>query len=301
MRKNGFCKAWQKRFTVALVTPWCLVAVLSSCSDSAVVSVVSSVEDESVASGPLSDSGADTAVAEQPGAAAELLVGFDTELTAEEPAVLRIMAVGDSITHGVSGATSFRKPLLDLLQSSGCEFEMVGSMSKNLPDTGFESPHEGYSGHRTDAFLTGQQSSFGNNQGISESMLQFAPQLVLLKIGTNDVNQNREVDSVIANIDQIVALILDAEPKAQVLVATLVPFFGSTDFDNPVNVALERLSIALEAWFLQAANPSVYLIDIREGFTADMLLPDLIHPNVSGDMLIASRFHQSIEENDLCQ
>ena len=94
---------------------------------------------------------------------------------------------------------------------------------------------------------------------------------------------------------------LDAEPQAQVLVATLVPFFGSTDIDNPVNVALERLSIALEAWFLQAANPSVYLIDIREGFTADMLLPDLIHPNVSGDMLIASRFHQSIEENDLCQ
>jgi hypothetical protein len=44
----------------------------------------------------------------------------------------------------------------------------------------------------------------------------------------------------------------------------------------------------------------VHLIDIREGFTKDVLLPDLIHPGDTGDSFIASHFFRSIEENGTC-
>lgn len=214
--------------------------------------------------------------------------------------VLSIMAVGDSITHGFAGATSYRKPLIELLQSSGCRFEMVGSMTQNLPESDFVSPHEGYSGHRTDAFLTGQQSSFGNNQGINASMVEYSPELILLHLGTNDMNQDRDIDNVLANIDQIVALIFDAEPQAHVVVSTLVPYFRSTDPEQPVNRKLDMLSDAIEAWVAQSGNTQVHLIDIREGFNEPMMLPDLIHPGELGDAHLAERFHESIIANELC-
>ena len=152
---------------------------------------------------------------------------YSTESAIENEAdgaeTLRIMAVDDSITHGVSGAKSYRQSLIGLLEASGCDFEMVGSMTTNLPNTSFESPHEAYAGHRTAHFLTGRQSSFGVNDGISDSMLQFQPDLILLKIGTNDISQNRDINNTLANVDQIVALIFDAEPDSRVVISALVP------------------------------------------------------------------------------
>ncbi len=313
MKIKGMHELTMLRSSVPRLAPWLLVALLSACTDSAVVSQVAGsaatagnavIVEDPATEDQLGAEIADSSVLNEATDAAlddpDPVVPADADAAIEGTPVLRIMAVGDSITHGVGGATSYRKPLLELLQSSGCQFEMVGSMTQNLPDTGFESPHEAYSGHRTDSFLTGQVSSFGNNQGISESMLQFMPQLVLLKIGTNDISQNRDVDDVVANVDQIVALILDVEPLAQVVIATLVPFFKSADPEDAVNSRLERFSTALEAWFVQAANPAVHLIDTRDGFTAEMMLPDLIHPGETGDAFIADKFHQRIEENDLC-
>jgi len=292
MKKNGFHSALNFRSAAVLLA----TVLLFGCGGSAEVSLwqvaPASANGSITTAGIVDDQESAITSAEEPVA--------EGEVDHEDLAALRIMAVGDSITHGYGGASSYRKPLIELLESSGCKFEMVGSMTKNLPPTGFESPHEAYSGHRTDAFLTGQQSSFGNNEGISESMAEFTPKLILMNLGTNDMNQNRDIDNVIANIDQIVALIFDAEPTAQVVLATLVPYFRSADPDDAVNIRLEQLSNALEAWVAQAANPRVYLIDTREGFTVDMMLPDLIHPGDSGDAFIADKFHQSIADNNLC-
>lgn len=292
MEKNGLSLILRGRRRVTVCSACVSFALLSGCIESGIVSL-----QPDMASANGADAGGTGTVVANDAASASV----DTPAgIAEDDGALRIMAVGDSITHGVAGAKSYRFALIDLLQASGCEFEMVGSMTTNLPDSGFESPHEAYSGHRTDAFLTGRQSSFGHNEGISISMMQFRPQVVLLKLGTNDVSQNRDIDNVIANIDQIVALIFDVEAQADVIVSTLVPYFKSVNPDDPVNIGLEQFSEALEAWHLQASNPQVHLIDIRDGFTADMLLPDLVHPEDTGDELIANRFFQSIEDNDLC-
>jgi len=291
MKKNGFL--W---FFRSYASP-AIAVMVAACGGSAEVA-----RWESVAEASVNDVAVTAAIlGDQDNTAIASLDTSDiVPAVAAEASMLRIMAVGDSITHGVSGASSYRKPLIGLLQASGCDFEMVGSMTHNLPDTGFVSPHEAYSGHRTDSFLTGHQSSFGINEGISQSMMQFMPGLVLMKLGTNDIIQNRDVDNVIANIDQIVALIFDAVPEARVIIATLVPYFKSTDPDDDVNMRLEQFSNALDAWAVQAANPLVDLIDTREGFTADMMLPDLVHPDDSGDESIAAKFHQSISDNNLC-
>jgi len=289
MEKNGLlsslrgCKSvtlaltWpsQTRPSLTRLTLTCLsAALLSGCIESGVVSVQqgqapaanevpgefeATIANDVVVSDEATAGSA--ATGDVAGDSAETAPGDETEV----PEILRIMAVGDSITHGVAGAKSYRQPLIDLLKASGCEFEMVGSMTTNLPDTGFDSPHEAYAGHRTDAFLTGRQSSVGNNEGISASMMQFQPDLI-----------------------------------PRVVVSTVVPYFRSTDPDDPVNVGLDAFSEALKAWFIQASHPRVYLVDIREGFTTDMLLPDLVHPGDTGDAFIAARFFQSFEENDFC-
>lgn len=300
MEKNGLLLSLRGRRPVSFSLVYLSVAMLSGCIETGVVSVKPS----QAAAGSELAGEIDAIVAGDAIVASDETVSdvaeSDAETAIDGVETLRIMAVGDSITHGVAGAKSYRQPLIDMLEASGCDFEMVGSMTTNLPDTGFESPHEAYSGHRTDAFLTGRQSSFGNNEGISVSMMQFQPQLILLKIGTNDVSQNRDINDTVANVDQIVALIFDAEPESRVVVSTLVPYFKSTDPDDSVNVGLETFSEALKAWYIQASHPRVHLVDIREGFTADMLLPDLIHPGDTGDAFIANRFFQSFEENDFC-
>ena len=112
-------------------------------------------------------------------------------------AQVRIMAVGDSITAGFTfgppngtglGTASYRKEFEDVLSQSGCNFQMVGSRTRNDPENPFVfgGRHEGYSGHRADHFLTGN----GPNAGINAMMAAQNPDVVLLHVGSNDMNMN---------------------------------------------------------------------------------------------------------------
>ena len=140
---------------------------------------------------------------------------------------LKIMPVGDSITHGVSteNTTSYRDPLSRLLNNANCRYEYVGSQRTNYNHSTFVSPHEAYFGHRADHFLTGLNNRAGDNRGIVDSMASFNPDVVLLHIGSNDAREGQNTGDIIAEIDQIIAAILNRNSSAQVLIANIIPWY----------------------------------------------------------------------------
>ena len=149
----------------------------------------------------------------------------DTIALPKEPTI-KVMAVGDSITEGVLGQKSYRNELVPLLTQSECSFEMVGSKLNNETSTSFRSPHEGYSGHPADRFINGHANS--GNPGIGVMMSSQSPDTVLIHLGSNDMRLGQGVSQTVNEIDQIVTRIWNNNPQAEVFVANVIPWFGTS-------------------------------------------------------------------------
>ena len=206
-----------------------------------------------------------------------------------------VMAVGDSITHGFGGQASYRKPFVELLNNASCGYELVGSQSTNFGSNVFTSAHESYSGHKADHFLTGHTTSAGVNRGIADSMTTYDPDIVLLHIGSNDMKTD-SVDSTITEIDQIISLIHQHNDSVDVLVANLIPWLR-----DDARTKVQQLSTSIESYVAQLGSPRVHLVDVRSGFSDDMLLGDQIHPNDTGETHIADAFFDVYDSKGLCQ
>ena len=170
---------------------------------------------------------------------------------------------------------------------------MVGSQQTNLGHRTFVSPHEGYNGHRADHFLTGLNNFAGNNEGASVAVNRFNPDLVLLHLGTNDMLQNQNIADTVAEIDQIISIILDA--GADVLVANVIPVFRFG-----TEVSAQQLGDQLQRYVAQLGNSRVRIVDVRSGYTNAMMLSDNLHPNREGEAHIARAFFNAVQNTGNC-
>ena len=180
---------------------------------------------------------------------------------------------------------------------------MVGSLQENFPATGFESNHEGYSAHRTDHFLTGNNSGRLNNPGISVMMATHTPDVVMVHLGSNDIfqepNDGNSVANTIADLDTLISLILNANPNATVLLANVIPWYNLNDSTN-ISARITQLSGAIVA-YLQANNrPNVRFVNVTAGYTPALMQTDLIHPNAAGDAHIANAFFNALDNSGRC-
>lgn len=218
---------------------------------------------------------------------------------AQAPLELRIMALGDSITHGHNRdlSESYRKPFIALLASNQCEFEMVGSQTGNHLHNTFISPHEGYNGHTADEILNGLSNDAGNNEGISVTAPRFQPDVVLLHIGTNDMRLRQDIGSTIAEIDQIISIILAQDSTPTVLIANVIPWYANATIGADIEVLGDRI----EAYVSQLGNARVQLVDVRTGFTSAMVHPDGVHPNPTGEAFLADRFFNAYNSAGFCR
>ena len=222
------------------------------------------------------------------------------DLATGDGARLSIMAVGDSITHGVllpEASASWRLPFTQQLDASGCLYEMTGSQITNALHSAFESPHESYSSQQANHFITGFTNYAGTNDGIFTSMATYSPDVVLLHVGTNDAIQAQDNQETLAEIDQIVTTVLDA--GGDVIVANLIPSFTS-DFLVGVDDRISELGDLIDAYVIQLSSSRVHLVDVRSGYTEDLMFDDGIHPNDEGSAQIASMFFSVFTANGYC-
>lgn len=232
-------------------------------------------------------------------------LSFNVE--AQEP--LRIMAVGDSITEGfdwpndgISGdIRSYRYEFTNLMDSTSCDYVMVGALENTRFNANplFLSNHEGYTAHRTDHFITGRNDGRLFNPGIINSMALHNPDVVMVHLGSNDIFQGQDVESTIAEIDTVIALILSANPDATVLLANVIPWYNTNDSIG-IQAKIQQLGWDIIAYMQANPRSNVRFVNVTAGYNVGMMQADLIHPNSVGDAHIADAFFDALDNSGRC-
>ena len=187
----------------------------------------------------------------------------------------RIMPLGDSITWGVGSTTSssYRADLWQrLVGGAGLAVDYVGSgQSGSLPDT----DNEGHSGWRIEQITAS-----------IDGWLASQPDVVLLHIGTNDMNQNFDVANAPARLGTLLDHIHGTAPSAVVLVAQIVPAL-----DAAINARVNTYNAAVPS--VLSSRPYTRLVDLNSTLTsAD--LNDTLHPNDAGYTKMADLWYAAL-------
>lgn len=213
---------------------------------------------------------------------------------ATEP--LRILPLGDSITHGVccgvqdgGTATGYRQALRNQLVADGLTVDMVGSLTSGPP--GGDNDHEGHDGYATWDLLP-----------LLPEWLQAAqPDVVLLMAGTNDLARADFAPGAIHAATQGLGLMVDAisaeAPNADIYVAQIPPI----DFKEPwwpdviasFNARAEAVVLAR-----QAAGRRVTWVPMAWQLS---LISDRVHPNAAGYQMMADSWFGALSARSASQ
>ena len=187
---------------------------------------------------------------------------------------VRILPLGDSITHG-EGHGSYRAPLWELLTADGHVVDFVGSLSDgpaDLPDP----DHEGHPGWTVDQV----------EEHAGAWVEEHDPDLTLVHLGTNDLLRGASAREATARMDALLDTLTSAAPTMTVIVSTLIPLEGDTAWQE-TNAAFAAL-VAERA----AAGDHVLLADMADGGPqAGEAIPDGIHPNAEGYAAMARAWY----------
>jgi lysophospholipase L1-like esterase len=213
-----------------------------------------------------------------------------------------VLPLGDSITQGYlpdsAGGPNggYRVELFNQAVMGAKNVTFVGTQT-NGPNTvagrTFPKRHEGHGGYTIAG--GGQGAIAGSITDTAMSM--FHPNIVLLMIGTNDINGNINVSSAPTRLGQLIDEIIADDPNALVVVASIIPIINGTSA-NPqgqtYNAAIPGL-VATRA----AAGKHVVFVDTYAAFVKDAsyrtsLMVDNLHPNEAGYAVLGRSFYGAI-------
>lgn len=179
---------------------------------------------------------------------------------------LRIMPMGDSITEGIGNpnGNSYRAPLYDSLINEVSQLDYVG----NSRDGNFSDPeNEGHSGWKINDIA-----------GIANAtLIQYRPNIVLLHIGTNDLNGNVDVGTAPNRLAALIDQIFVAAPNATILVAAIIRSSSATTQERIVSYNAQTRTI-VDA----RANAGKHIALVSMDAVTNADLADSLHPNEGG-------------------
>lgn len=204
------------------------------------------------------------------------LANTGTAQAAPDAAAVRVMPLGDSITHGEEIPGGYRIGLCQRFVAANLPVQFVGSQS-NGPADACGTNHEGHPGWRIDMI----------DANIVGWLRATNPHTVLLHIGTNDVLQNFNLSTAPARLSALIDHITATVPNAEVFVATIIPIADAT------SEARARTFNAAIPGIVQGkvnAGKHVHLVNMANALTTADLI-DGIHPNATGyDKMAATWF-----------
>ncbi|MFJ2158024.1 FG-GAP-like repeat-containing protein, partial [Streptomyces sp. NPDC087856] len=202
--------------------------------------------------------------------AAELAAWRSTNATSVPP--LRILPFGDSITYGIGSSTtsSYRGDLQTalnrgVLDKTSTSYQFVGSQSSGSMA---QPANEGHPGWRIDQ-LTGIEPC---------TIKAYMPNLVLLHIGTNDINANLDLGAAPDRLMALIDGIFKDDPSVTVLVGSMMGTTWSPTIT--ANMATFNTTVSTRINALHAAGRRVAWVDMGAVTTADMA--DGLHPDDAG-------------------
>jgi len=234
-------------------------------------------------------------------------LGSDTGSTTFDPCPAtgdcKILPLGDSITWGINYGGGYRIKLFTHTAADQKNVTFVGYDTGNPPtstalsnlgsaSSKWVGKHEGHSGwtiQQDDDLVTGKSTA--TNDGVNYTgkkvVADFGPNIVLVHLGTNDLNLGQASgapERLGTLIDHIVA---DA-PDALVVVAKIIPLpaqaAGVTTFNNAIpGVVQQRTS----------AGKHVIVVDQFSALTSSDM--DTVHPYESGYEKMAVVWYNAIK------
>jgi lysophospholipase L1-like esterase len=204
-----------------------------------------------------------------------------------------ILPFGDSITYGVGSSDmgAYRSPLFKLIVQANQNATFVGSVSSGpamVAGKTFPKNNEGHSGWTIDPGYV----SYGD--GISKLIPNPAfnkvPHIVLLMIGTNDVNASMGLDTIADRLDKLLDKIVQAAPNALVVVAIPTPLgYGSS--------ALTNYSAKIPGVVKAHVTKGQHMVSVdMSKMPTSQLNSDNIHPNDQGYSYMANIWYAAIKD-----
>jgi lysophospholipase L1-like esterase len=186
---------------------------------------------------------------------------------------INIMPLGDSITQGIhidSKNTSYRRELYKLLKYNDFEIDFVGSM-KNGSISDFDKDHEGHGGWHANQL----------QDSIYNWLIKNPADIILLHIGTNDLNKEESPTIIIQEIDQILSEVDRYEEKknvpVKVVLATLINHLLYIEQTQELNNYITEL-----VKNRQRNNDLIILADMNKYLEGTNYYLDNVHPNEPG-------------------
>lgn len=215
-------------------------------------------------------------------------------------ATLKIMPLGDSITYGIGAAGGYRLPLYDLLATAGYDFQFVGSVSENsasmLPAT--QRGHEGHVAYAIQSCTTTAdgEARHGILENVTTWVRSTTPDVILLMIGTNDINANYDRGNAPSRLGNLLTTIAGLEPRSHVIVAQITPIGNGaySSFETDELAQVYNAGVAAVVTQHQAAGELVSLVDMHSALSAQTDLSDGLHPNQGGYNKMARVWYDGI-------
>jgi lysophospholipase L1-like esterase len=180
-----------------------------------------------------------------------------------------IMPIGDSITFGYDSSTGggYRLRLLHDIWTAKGDATFVGDDTSG-PDTLDGRPvpkhNEGYSGYTIDpAPAVGRA---GISPLVRPALMKYAPNVVTLMIGTNDVATKNDLSNAPARLAALIDVILATSPAALLVVAQITPIV-----DDQLDPLVRAYNAEIPALVKARADAGkhILLVDMYAAFTAD--------------------------------
>ncbi|MFJ3876574.1 GDSL-type esterase/lipase family protein [Streptomyces sp. NPDC090077] len=209
------------------------------------------------------------------------------------PPTVRVLPLGDSLTYGQgSSGGGYRLPLRDLAAGqSRYTLDFVGSLA-NGPQA--DPAHEGHAGYTVDRLRAGVGRWIGAAQ----------PDVILLQIGINDLNQGADPDQTADRARVLVDRIFEIRPGVTVVMQGLVPTtpgWNQQDLTQPAarfNQRLKEVEAAQQHQhrrfrFIDA--PALTTLQQADAAHAAQMA-DGLHPNDRGYARLAASFFTGLEQ-----
>jgi lysophospholipase L1-like esterase len=208
----------------------------------------------------------------------------------------KIMPFGDSITEGYPVSGGYRTGLFRLARADDHSITFVGSANNNGPSmldgVPFPTNHEGHGGYTIEDDPS--RGANGIARFVTPSMSSYAPHIITLMIGTNDINGNFDLADAPNRLGALLDSIYAADADVLVVLAQIVPTRndGTNQKVSTYNAAIPTLVSERTA-----QGRHLILVDMYSAFTRDSnyktaLLGDDLHPNQAGYDRMAATWYQ---------
>ncbi|KAF2855359.1 carbohydrate esterase family 3 protein [Plenodomus tracheiphilus IPT5] len=205
---------------------------------------------------------------------------------AERQSVVKIMALGDSIT-GSPGC--WRAYLWQKLQQANIKnTDFVGTLAGQGCGFTYDGENEGHGG-----FLA---VNIANQNQLPGWLSSTKPDIVIMHLGTNDVWNNRSPTEITTAFSKLVDQMRASKPTMKILVAKIIPM-------NPSNCAecgnrVVALNAAIQSWApgKSTTSSTITVVDAWTGFSTGSMTGDGVHPNDAGNKKLAETLFQPLAD-----